>query len=161
MKMVMRQVTVGVLTVVLAGCSTGEVPSARGEAATTTDDASAPSSPAVPDGEPEVSDEAALGEVRESDAPDEVAAAEEAVPAWAAQAEALLADAEPCDNDGNLAFSFNDELVDYAEEHDVPVDLRLAVFRAELDLYDALCAGDEAEARAVLNGLRVTLNGSP
>jgi hypothetical protein len=151
MKMGIRQVTAGVLTVVLVGCSTGQGTNTREESETVTEDAGAPSAPTDPDEAPEVSDEA----------PDEHAAADEAVSEWAAQAEALLADADPCDSDGNLAFSFNDELVAYADEHEVPVDLRLAVFRAELDFYDALCAGDEAEARAILNGLRVTLNGNP
>jgi hypothetical protein len=151
MQMGIGQVTAGVLTVVLVGCSTGPATNAHAESETITEDASAPSAPTDPDEEPEVSGEA----------PDEHAADEEAAPEWAAQAEALLADADPCDSDGNLAFSFNDELVAYADEHEVPVDLRLAVFRAELDFYDALCAGDEAEARAILNGLRVTLNGNP
>jgi hypothetical protein len=162
MKTGLRQMTVAVVTVVLAGCSAGQATNTPGESETVVEDAGdRPSAPADPDEEAGVSDEAELGEVVESDATDEDAATDPAVPEWAAQAEALLADTEPCGSDGNLAFSINDELVEYADEHAIPVDIRRAVFRAELDFYDALCAGDEAEARAILNGLRVTLDGYP
>lgn len=84
----------------------------------------------------------------------EEAAGEEPLPEWEQQAEALLAHPEPCDAAGNMAVTFSDELVEFVDEHELPPDARLAVFRSELEFYDALCAGDRADAEAILDGLR-------